>query len=191
MISLLIKSILALGSLFFTVYLFATGYWGWGIVFIFISAIFVLLLFRNENLILAALQMRQQNMEKAQKYLGRIKHPQFLLKGQRAYFFYLSGIASSQSASMGQVESLFRKALSIGLKKDHDQAMAKMNIGAICLQTGRRREAEVMLTDAKKLDTKGMLTEHIKSLRKQMVRATSQNQMRMAQMSKGKRGKMK
>ena len=47
MISLLIKSILALGSLFFTVYLFATGYWGWGIVFIFISAIFVLLLFRN------------------------------------------------------------------------------------------------------------------------------------------------
>ena len=191
MISLLIKSILALGSLFFTVYLFATGYWGWGIVFIFISAIFVLLLFRNENLILAALQMRQQNMEKAQKYLGRIKHPQFLLKGQRAYFFYLSGIASSQSASMGQVESLFRKALSIGLKKDHDQAMAKMNIGAICLQTGRRREAEVMLTDAKKLDTKGMLTEHIKSLRKQMGRATYQNQMRMAQMSKGKRGKMK
>jgi hypothetical protein len=191
MISLLIKSVLALGSLFFTVYLFATGYWGWGIVFIFVSAIFVLLLFRNENLILAALQMRQQNMEKAQKYLGRIKHPQFLLKGQRAYFFYLSGIASSQSSSMGQVESLFRKALSIGLKKDHDQAMAKMNIGAICLQTGRRREAEVMLTDAKKLDTKGMLTEHIKSLRKQMGRATSQNQMRMAQMSKGKRGKIK
>ncbi len=191
MISLLIKSILTLASLFFTIYLFAVGSWGWAIVFIFVTAIFVLLLLRNENLILAALQMRQQNMEKAQKYLARIKQPQFLLRGQRAYFFYLSGIAYSQSASMGQIESLFRKALSIGLKKDHDQAMAKMNIGAICLQTGRRREAEVMLTDAKKLDTKGMLTEHIKSLRKQMGRVTSQNQLRMAQMSKGKRGKMR
>lgn len=191
MIGLIIKSLLTLSSLFFTGWLFYSGSWGWGIVFIFITAIIGLFLFRNENLILAALQMRQQNMEKAQKYLGRIKHPQFLLKGQRAYFYYLTAIAGSTSASMGQVESLFRKALSIGLKKDHDQAMAKMNIGAICLQTGRRREAEIMLTDAKKLDSKGMLTDHIKSLRKQMGRATSQNQMRMAQMSKGKRGKMK
>ena len=192
MIGLIIKSFLTLSSLFFTVYLFYSGSWGWGIMFIFITAIFGLFMFRNENLILAALQLRQQNMEKAQKYLNRIKQPQFLLKGQRAYFFYLKGIAgSSTGLSMGQVESLFRKALSTGLKKDHDQAMAKMNVGAICMQTGRRREAETMLNEAKKLDSKGMLTEHIKDLKKQMGRATSRNQMRMAQMSKGKRGKMR
>ncbi|WP_066759845.1 tetratricopeptide repeat protein [Crocinitomix algicola] len=191
MIGLILKSILTLSSLFFTIFLFYDGSWGWGIVFIFVTALIGLFIFRNENLILAALQMRQQNMEKAQKYLGRIKHPQFLLKGQRAYFYYLTAIAGSTSTSMGQVESLFRKALSIGLKKEHDQAMAKMNIGAICLQTGRRREADVLLKEAKKLDSKGMLTEHIKSLRKQMGRATSQNQMRMAQMSKGRRGKMR
>lgn len=191
MIGLIIKSILTLASLSFTVWLFADGSWGWGIVFIFVTALLGLFIFRNENLILAALQMRQQNMEKAQKYLNRIKHPQFLLKGQRAYFFYLKGIASSTSLKMGQVESLFRKALSIGLRKDHDQAMAKLNIGAICLQTGRRREAETMLNEAKKLDSKGMLTEHIKGLKKQMGRATSRNQMRMAQMNKGKKGKMR
>ena len=191
MIGLIIKFILTLSSLFFTIYLFYDGSWGWGIVFIFITALFGLFIFRNENLIMAALQMRQQNVEKAQKYLNRIKHPQFLLKGQRAYFFYLKAIASSNNSSMGQIEALFRKALSIGLKKDYDQAMAKLNSGAICLQTGRRREAEVLLTDAKKLDTKGMLTEHIKSLRKQMGKVTSANQLRIAQMSKGKKGKMR
>lgn len=191
MIALIIKSVLTLSSLLFTIYLFAVGSWGWGIVFIFVTAIFGLFMFRNENLILAALQMRQQNMEKAQKYLNRIKQPQFLLKGQRAYFFYLKGIAFSQALKMGQVESLFRKALSIGLKKNHDQAMAKMNIGAICMQTGRRREAEVMLKEAKRLDEKGMLTEHIKDLKKHMGRATSRNQMREAQMMKGKKGKMR
>lgn len=191
MIGLLLKSILTLSSLCFTVYLFYSGSWGWGIFFIFITAFFSLFLFRNENLILAALQMRQQNMEKAQKYLNRIKQPQFLLKGQRAYFHYLQGIAGSQSLKMGQVESLFRKALSIGLKRDHDQAMAKLNIGAICMQTGRRREAEVLLNEAKKLDTKGMLSDYIKDLKKQMGKATSRNQMRMAQMNKGKRGKMR
>ena len=113
------------------------------------------------------------------------------MKGQRAYFYYLTAIASQGNSSMGQMESLFRKALGIGLKQKHDQAMAKMNIGAICMQTGRRREAETLLNEAKKLDEKGMLTEHIKDLKKQMGRATSRNQMRMAQMSKGKRGKMR
>ncbi len=191
MIGLIIKSVLTLSSLFFTIYLFYDGYWGWGIVFIFITALLGLFIFRNENLILAALQMRQQNMEKAQKYLNRIKHPQFLLRGQRAYFFYLNGIANSNSSSMGQIESLFRKALSIGLNKDHDKAMAKMNIGAICMQTGRRREAETLLNEAKKLDTKGMLADYIKDLKSQMGRATSRNQMRMAQMNKGKKGKMR
>lgn len=191
MIALIVKSVLTLSSLFFTIFLFSDGSWGWGIVFILITALLGLLIFRNENLILAALQMRQQNVDKAQKYLARIKQPQFLLKGQRAYYFYLMGLASSSTNSMGQVESLFRKALTIGLKRDHDQAMAKMNIGAICLQTGRRREAESLLNEAKKLDSKGMLTDYIKDLKKQMGRATSRNQMRMAQMNKGKRGRMR
>ncbi|WP_027418847.1 tetratricopeptide repeat protein [Crocinitomix catalasitica] len=191
MFGLIIKGALTLGSLLFTIFLFASGSWGWGIMFIFITAILGLFIFRNENLIMAALQLRQQNMEKAKKFLGRIKQPQYLFRGQRAYYFFLMGHVNSQGSSMGQVESYFRKALSIGLKKDYDQAMAKLSIGAICLQTGRRREAESMLNEAKKLDTKGMLTDHIKGLKKQMGRATSQNQMRMAQMSKGKRGKMK
>ena len=191
MIALILKSLLTLSSLGFTVWLFSAGYWGWGIVFIFITALLGLFIFRNENLIMATLQLRQQNMEKAQKYLNRIKQPEYLMKGQRAYFFYLKGISGSAVSSMGQIESYFRKALSIGLKRDHDKAMAKLNIGAVCMQNGRRREAETLLNDAKKLDTKGMLTQHIKDLKKQMGRATSRNQMRMAQMNKGKRGKMK
>lgn len=191
MIALVLKSLLTISSLGFTVWLFYDGYWGWGIVFIFITAILGLFIFRNENLIMATLQLRQQNMEKAQKYLNRIKQPEYLMKGQRAYFFYLKGISGSTGSSMGQIESYFRKALSIGLKRDHDKAMAKLNIGAVCMQTGRRREAETLLNEAKKLDTKGMLTQHIKDLKKQMGRATSRNQMRMAQMNKGKKGKMK
>lgn len=187
MIGLLIKLLLSFGSLAFTVYLFADGSWGWGIFFIFITAFFSLFIFRNQNIILAALQMRQQNIPKAQKYLARIRQPQFLLRGQRAYYFYLLALASQESNKMSQTETLLRKALSIGLKKDHDQAMAKINIAAVCMQTGRRREAEVLLNEAKKQDTKGLMTEYIKGLKKQMGKATSANQLRMAQMNKGKK----
>lgn len=187
MIGLLIKLFLSLGSAAFTTYLFYQGSWGWGIFMIFVTAFFTLFLFRNQNIILAALQMRQQNVEKAQKYLARIKQPQFLLRGQRAYYFYLLALASQQEVKMSQTETLLRKALNIGLKKDHDQAMAKINIAAVCMQTGRRREAETLLNEAKKQDSKGLLTEYIKGMKKQMGKATSQNQLRMAQMNKGKK----
>ncbi|MBD3638123.1 MAG: DUF2892 domain-containing protein [Crocinitomicaceae bacterium] len=187
MIGLIIKILLSLTSLAFTIYLFNDGSWVWGSFMILVTAFFTLFIFRNQNIILAALQMRQQNIEKAQKHLARIKQPQFLFKGQRAYYYYLLALASQQEVKMSQTESLLRKAMNIGLKKDHDKAMAKINIAAICMQTGRRREAETLLNDAKKLDSKGMLTEYIKGMKKQMGKATSRNQLRMAQMNKGKK----
>jgi hypothetical protein len=187
MIGLIIKLGLSLGSIAFTAWLFATGSWGWAIVFIFVSLVVILTIFRNQNILLAALQMRQQNVEKAKKYLRRIKQPQFLIKGQRSYFYYLSALVNQESTKMSVTEANLRKALNIGLNKDHDQAMAKINIAAICMQTGRRREAEGLLVDAKKLDKKGVMSEYIKSLKKQMGRTTSANQLRQAQMNKGKK----
>lgn len=186
MIGLIIKLILSLGSIAYTVFLFSEGSYIWGSFMILIAAFFTLFIFRNQNIILAALQMRQQNIEKAQKHLSRIQ-PQFLMKRQRAYYYYLLALASQQELKMSQTESLLRKALGIGLKRGHDQAMAKINIAAICMQTGRRREAETLLNDAKKLDTKGILGDYIKNMKKQMGKATSQNQIRMAQMNKGKK----
>ncbi len=191
MIGLIIKVLLSLGSLAFTVFLFATGSWGWAIVMIFVLAIIVLTIFRNEWILMTMVQLRQQNMEKATKYLNRIKQPQFLIKRQQAYFYYLKGITGREHLKLGETEKLYRKALNIGLKQDYDKAMAKLNIAAVCMQTGRRREAETLLKEAKNHDKKGMLTEHIKDLKKHMGRTTSRNQMRMAQMNKGKKGKMR
>ena len=191
MIGLIIKIVLSLASFVSTFMLFANGYWGWGIVMILITTIIVLTIFRNEWIILAVNQLRLQNNEKASKYLSKIKQPDYLVKRQRAYYYYLKGLTGQGKMKMQESEKLFRKALNIGLKQDYDKAMAKLNIAAICLGTGRRREAETLLSEAKKLDTKGVLTEHIKDLKKHLGRATSRNQMRMAQMSKGKKGRMR
>jgi tetratricopeptide (TPR) repeat protein len=191
MIGLILKIILSLGSFAFTVFLFGDGSWGWAIVMVLVTAIISLTIFRNEWILLTMVQLRQQNVEKATKYLNRIKHPQYLIKRQRAFYYYLQGITGREGLKLSETEKLYRKALNIGLKQDYDKAMAKLNIAAICMQTGRRREAETLLAESKKLDVKGMLTDHIKDLKKHMGRATSANQMRMAQLSKGKKGKMK
>ena len=191
MIGLIIKITLALASFAFSIFLFATGSWGWGISMIFVTALIVVTIFRNEMILLAFNQMRLQNQEKAVSYLDRIKQPQYLVKGQRAYYYYLNGLAGGNKTKMSASESNFRKALNIGLKQKHDQAMAKLNLAAICMGTGRRKEAEILLKDAKTLDEKGMLTDYIKDMRKQMGKSTSRNQMRMAQMANGKRGRVR
>jgi tetratricopeptide (TPR) repeat protein len=191
MFGFILRSILSLGSLFLVVYFFATGYWGWAITMIFVAAIFILTFFRNENIILALNHIRTGNQEKAIAKLNRIKNPNYLIKSQRAYYYYLRGLSGAQALSMGETEKLFRKALSTGLRTGQDQAVAKMNVAAICMGSGRKREAKTLLAEAKKLDKNGILGEQIKMLNQKMAASGSKNQMRMAQMMKGKKPRMK
>ena len=114
MIGLLLKIILSLSSFAYTVYLFANGYWGWGIVMALVTVIITLTIFRNEWILLTMVQLRQQNMEKATKYLNRIKHPQYLIKRQRAFYYYLQGITGREGLKLSETEKLYRKALNIG-----------------------------------------------------------------------------
>ena len=65
MIGFIIRTILALAAVSFNVYLFYVGSWGWGITFIFVTALIILSFFRNENVILALYQMRLGKQEKA------------------------------------------------------------------------------------------------------------------------------
>lgn len=187
MISFIIKCALALGSIFFTVFLFATGSWGWGITFIFVTAFFVLLFIRNENILLALNQMRVGNHEKAYKYIKRITNPRLLIfKRQQAYFYYLSGMLGASELGLSKSEQMIRKALNTGLRSKQDQAVANMHLGAICMQTGRKKEAQNFLSDAKKLDKDNVLADQLKQLKKQSAQVASKNQMRMAQMGGGR-----
>lgn len=187
MIALIIKILLTLLSLGFSISLMIDGQWINGILMIFVPVLIVFTIFKNEWIIMTLFQMRKQDMEKAVKYLSKIKQPQYLIKGQRAYYYYLSALAKRESLSMSETEKLFKQALSIGLRQDQDKAIAKMNLAAVSLSKGKRKEADVYLIEAKKLDTGKVLTDHIKELRKQMGRTTSPNQMRMAKMGKGRR----
>lgn len=175
---------LALGS---TVWLFATGYWGWGIFMILPLAIIGFTFFRNENMILALNQMRLGNTDKAQKYINRISAPQFLPKSQHAYVIFLQAVLNTQELGMPKSEQMLRKALSIGLRTGQDNAVARMHLAGICAQTGRVKEALSLLSEAKKLDSSGMMKDQIKMMEKQLKMAPSKNQMRMAQMMGGRR----
>jgi hypothetical protein len=187
MIGFSIRIFVALATLGFTVYLFATGHWGWGITMIFPVAIVILSFFRNENMILALNQMRLGDTDKARKYINKISHPQLLPRRQHAYVVFLQAVMNTQEYGMAKSEQLLRKALSLGLRTDQDNAVARMHLAGICVQTGRKAEADKLLAEAKKMDKSGMVREQIAMMQNQMKMAPSKNQMRMAQMMGGRK----
>lgn len=187
MTGFIIRIALAISALSFNVWLFATGHWGWGITFLFLTAIIILSFFRNENMILALNQMRVGNTDKAKKYIDRITHPQFLPRKQHAYVLYLKAVMGSQEMGFAKSEQLLRRALELGLRQPEDNAVARMHLAGICAQTGRKNEAVSLLGEAKKMDKNGMLKDQIKMMQQQLQMAPSKNQMRMAQMMGGRK----
>lgn len=183
----IIRSILAAGLLFLTIYSFYSGSWGWGIVLILVTAIVGLTFIYNENLVFSLNHMRAGNQEKAKHSINKITHPQLLPRRQNAYVTYLQALFNSQELGFAKTELLLRKAMTLGLRRGHDKAMARLHLAGICAQTGRQKEAATLLAEAKKFDNSGMMKEQIKMMQAQLQAAPSKNQMRMAQMMGGRK----
>lgn len=187
MIAFIIRIVLAVVATGFNVYLFTTGHWGWGITFIFLTALIILSFFRNENVLLALNQMRVGNTDKAKKYIDRISHPEYLPKKQHAYVLFLKAVMGGQELGFANSEKLLRRAMDLGLRTGEDNAVARMHLAGICAQTGRKNEAVALLAEAKKLDKNGMMRDQIKTMQSQLQMAPSKNQMRQAQMMGGRK----
>ncbi|MEK9566763.1 MAG: DUF2892 domain-containing protein [Flavobacteriaceae bacterium] len=164
----IIKLILAILSLGYGIYQFIDDYIGNGILFVLLTGMFVLLYFKNEIIFLSFLRLRKQDFEGTEKWLNRIPNiERNLVRKQQGYYYYLMGIIQSQK-NLTQAEKHFKTALKLGLSMNHDLAMAKMSLAGIYLQKRRKREAQQLLTEAKKLDKHGMLTGQMKMIQQQM-----------------------
>jgi tetratricopeptide (TPR) repeat protein len=186
MIGFILRTVLTLGTLLFTIWLFAHGSWGWGITMILPLALLILSFFRHERIILALNQMRLGNTDKAYEQLKKIRAPQMMVKSQQAYYYYLIAMLGAQENGLAKSEQLMRKALQLGLRNAMDRAVAHLHLAGMCLQSGRKQEGLRLLDEAKRLDKDGMLAEQIKTMKKQASQVASKNQLRMMQLSGGR-----
>lgn len=158
----LFKLLLAAASVGYTVLLYTQGSWGAAVGMTLLSVVLILGNLRSVRLVLAFANLRMQRMEEAVKWLGRIQ-PGQLWPGQRGYYHFLLGSVTMQN-NIIEAESHLRKALSLGLRQDHDKAAVKLNL-AVCLSAKQdRKKALIMIQEAKRLDTKGMLKADIKQV---------------------------
>jgi len=163
-----IKLIIAVLITVWAVFEFSKGHIMNGISILLLAGIFVFLYFKNEILLLVFLKMRKQDFAGGTKLLDRIKNPSSALtKKQEGYFNFLRGIMISQT-NLTQAEKFFKKALVLGLAMDHDKAMAKLQLAGIALTKRRKREATMLVAEAKKLDKHGMLKDQIQMIKQQM-----------------------
>ncbi|NND63263.1 MAG: DUF2892 domain-containing protein [Flavobacteriaceae bacterium] len=158
------------------VWQFYEGNIGNGIMYILLSLVFVFLYFKNELILLAFLRLRKQDFPGAKRWLDRIKNPEgALVTKQQGYYNYLNGLMVSQT-NMNEAEKYFKKAEKLGLSMSADMAMVKLNLAGIAMTKNRKREAETLLTQAKKLDKQNMLGDQIKMMKQQMKRAGAPRQ---------------
>lgn len=165
-----IKLVIAGAIVVWSVFQFVDGNIMNGISLLLLAGIFVLFYYKNEFILLAFLQLRKQNFAGASKWLSYIKNPSSaLIKKQEGYYNFLQGIMISQT-NISQAEKYFKKALELGLNMDHDTAMAKLQLAGIAMTKRRKREATLLMNEAKKLDKQNMLAEQIKMLKEQLKR---------------------
>jgi tetratricopeptide (TPR) repeat protein len=166
-----IKLVLALLSLAASVWQFIEVNIGNGIMYFLLTGIFVFLYFKNEIILLAFLRLRKQDFPGAKKWLDKIKNPEnALVRKQQGYYNYLNGLMVSQT-NVNEAEKYFKKAVTLGLSMNTDMAMTKLNLAGIAMTKNRKREAEMLLAEAKKLDKHNMLDEQIKMMKQQMKKA--------------------
>nr|WP_121273353.1 DUF2892 domain-containing protein [Pedobacter schmidteae] len=154
------------------------GFWGWGILAIFISILIVVTYFFNENMLLAQWFLRKDNMAKAEAYLNRItNYEKQLIRVQHGYYNLLIGLIESRKAPM-QSEKYFKKSLSLGMHMDHNVALAKLSLAGIAMAKRNKREAQMYLTEAKKADKNKLLADQIKQMKDQLGMLDRQQQVR-------------
>jgi tetratricopeptide (TPR) repeat protein len=164
------KLALAIGVFGIGIWQFIEGFIGNGIMYVLLSLVILFFYFRNEMILLAFFRLRKQDFAGAKKWLDKIKNPEAaLVRKQQGYYNYLNGLMVSQT-NMTEAEKFFKKAIQLGLNMKTDLAVAKLNLAGIALTKRRKREAEILLAEAKKLDKHNMLTEQIKLMRQQMKR---------------------
>ena len=168
MFSKIIRITLTLALFVLSIYSFINGEIGNGIALLFPTTLVLFSYFRNERILWSLYYMRKQNLDKAEKVLLGIKSPEkSLIKTQLAYYYLLLGMIESQR-KVGKAETLLKKALNTGLRMDQDKALAKLNLAGIAISKRRKKEAQILLTDVKRLDSKGVLAEQTKYIKQQM-----------------------
>ncbi|HEY8781347.1 MAG TPA: DUF2892 domain-containing protein [Mucilaginibacter sp.] len=156
----------------------AFGFWGWGILVVFLGGLVLLTFFFNENMLVAQWFLRKEKMDKAEAWLLKITdYEKQLNRSQHGYYNLLIGLIESRKQPL-KSEKYFKKALSLGMTMSHNTALAKLSLAGIAMAKRNKREAQMYLQEATKDDKNKLLADQIKMMKGQMAQMDKQQVIR-------------
>ena len=164
----IVRLIIACGIMGAAIALCVFGFWGWGILVLFLGGFVLLSYFFNENMIIAQWFLRKEKSEKAEEWLLKVTdYEKQLNKKQWGYYNLLIGLIESRKAPL-KSEKYFKKSLSLGMKMSHNTALAKLSLAGIAMAKRNKPEAKRYLEEAAKDDKNKLLAAQIKMMKAQM-----------------------
>lgn len=82
---------------------------------------------------LAFQQIQGGRPEQAAKLLRFVVNPNWLVKANRSYYYFVNGLIAVQAKQLDQAKDALGKALEIGLDRKNDKALALLNLAHIHL----------------------------------------------------------
>jgi len=164
----IIRLIIACAVMAGAVALCVFGFWGWGILVLFLGGFVLLSFFFNENMLIAQWFLRKENMDKSEEWLAKItNYEKQLNKRQWGYYNLLIGLIESRKAPL-KSEKYFKKALSLGMSMSHNTALAKISLAGVAMMKRDKLNAKRYLEEAAKDDKNKLLADQIKMMKGQM-----------------------
>jgi tetratricopeptide (TPR) repeat protein len=115
---------------------------------------------------LALQQIQQGQLQKARKLLRYVVNPNWLIKRNRGYFYFVKGLIDMQDKNLDAARLALEEAHTIGLGRKNDRALTLLNLAHIHLVQKDVKNAKVYAQKATDMQpTDLMIKQNLEKLR--------------------------
>lgn len=159
-----VRLILSVIFLSLAIYLFLTGRIQLGALIV-VAVIFLMYgYFRYGSVWSAFKDLQKGRNDKAEKLINSIKYPDLLTNQQKGFYFFTKAIIEQDKENFDEAESLYLKALELGVRTKNNEAIINYNLAKIYFEKNLLDSAKERLQKASSLSEKNELDIEIKNL---------------------------
>ena len=129
--------------------------------------------FREGTVFLATQAFQQHDFEKAAKLLADIKKPEYLRKGRRNYYEFMSGNLALKAEDYEGAERHFQIASRLPFRRPNDKAIILVNLANINLRKHDYERVRGYIAVARKLEVTSRIAQIINKIENEIPKEES------------------
>lgn len=152
---------LVIGSLIAAAYFYSREDFANMLMMLIAGCLFIYGYFKYGTVYAAFGQIRKGNIKRAEELILKIKNPEKLVKGQKGYYYFTTGIIALEKQELENSHSDLNKALKIGVRTENDKSIILLNLAIIELLRKNFNEANEYIKKVRELDLKPLVESEV------------------------------